>query len=147
MALDVDGFAVLRSMGAHPEAFAAIALEVARTARALVLKQITHKDTGLKIVRDIRAAVGPEAFSLITDGMSDAQIKALVLKLDRHNPELKTANEAARRLHVEALAGGLAEPMEKSKPARKPTPSNKIGAPLDSASRIQFSSAGATRRR
>ena len=147
MALDVDGFAVLRSIGAHPEAFAAIALEVARTARALVLKQITAKDRGLKSVRDIRAAVGPEAFSLITDGMSDAQIKALALKLDRHNPELKTANEAARRLHVLALAGGVAEPMGKSKSVRKRTPLKKTEAPLDPASRIQFSSAGAIRRR
>jgi hypothetical protein len=147
MALDVDGFAVLRSMGAHPEAFAAIALDVARTARALVLKQITHKDTGLTIVRDVHAAVGPQAFSLITDGMSDAQIKALALKLDRHNPELKTANEAARRLHVIKLAGGVTEPMEKSKSARKRTPSKKIEAPLNPPSRIQFSSAGATRRR
>jgi hypothetical protein len=147
MALDVDGFAVFRSIGAHPEAFAAIALEVARTARALVLKQITGKDTGLQIVRDIRAAVGPEAFSLITDGMSDAQIKALALKLDRHNPELKTANEGARRLHILALAGGVAEPMEKSKSVRKRTPLQKTEAPLNAASRIQFSSAGATRRR
>jgi hypothetical protein len=147
MALDVDGFAVFRSIGAHPEAFAAIALEVARTARALVLKQITSKDTGLKIVRDIRAAVGPEAFSLITDGMSDAQIKAVALKLDRHNPELKTANEAARRLHILALAGGVAEPMEKSTSVRKRTPLQKTEAPLNAASRIQFSSAGATRRR
>jgi hypothetical protein len=147
MALDVDGFAVFRSIGAHAEAFAAIALEVTRTARALVLKQIAHKDTGLKIVRDIRAAVGPEAFSLITDGMSDAQIKTLALKLDRHNPELKTANEAARRLHVLALAGGVTEPMEKSKSVRKRTPSKNIEAPPNPASRIQFSSAGATRRR
>jgi hypothetical protein len=147
MALDVDGFAVFRSIGAHAEAFAAIAPEVTRTARALVLKQITHKDTGLKIVRDIRAAVGPEAFSLIADGMSDAQIRALALKLDRHNPELKTANEAARRLHVLALAGGVAEPMEKSQSVRKRTPSKTTEAPPNPASRIQFSSAGATRRR
>jgi hypothetical protein len=147
MALDVDGFAVFRSIGAHAEAFAAIAVEVTRTARALVLKQITHKDTGLKIVRDIRAAVGPEAFSLIADGMSDAQIRALALKLDRHNPELKTANEAARRLHVLALAEGVAEPTEKSKPVRKRTPPKEIEAPPNPASRIQFSSAGATRRR
>jgi hypothetical protein len=146
MALDVDGFAVLRSIGAHPEAFAAVALEAARTARALVLKQITHKDTGLKIVRDIRAAVGPEAFSLITDGMSDAQIKALALKLDRHNPELQTANEAARRLHVLALAEGVAEPMEKAKSVRKRTPVQ-IEAPPNPVGRIQFRSAGATRRR
>jgi hypothetical protein len=147
MALDVDGFAVLRSMGAHPEAFAGIAVQVARTARALVLKQITHKDTGLKMVRDIRAAVGPEAFSLITDGMSDAQVKALAFKLDRHNPELKTANETVRRLHVMTLAAGFAEPMEKPKSVRKRPPLKKIEPSLNPVNRIQFSSAGATRRR
>src|SRR5262249_9435269 len=103
MALDVDGFSVFRSIGSRPDIFAAIARDIAKTARTLVVKQIAHKDTGLKVVRDIRAAVGPEAFSLITDGMSDAQIKSLAAKLDRQNPELKTANVAARRLHVRAL--------------------------------------------
>jgi hypothetical protein len=147
MALDVDGFAVFRSIGSHADAFVAIAAEVAKSARTLVAKQIAHKDTGLKAVRDIRAAVGPEAFNLITDGMTDAQIKSLAVRLDKHNPELKASNSAARRLHVLALAGGSAEPLEKSKSARKPTQSKKIEAPLSSADRIQFRSAGATRRR
>jgi hypothetical protein len=96
MALDVDGFAVFRGIGSHAEAFAAIATEVAKSARTLVVKQIAHKDTGLKAVRAIRAAVGPEAFGLITDGMSDAQIKSLAVKLDKHNPELK----AVKSLHA-----------------------------------------------
>lgn len=147
MALDVDGFAVFRSIGSRPETFAAIARDLGKTARTLVVKQIVHKDTGLQAVRDIRAAVGPEAFGLITDGMSDAQIKSLAVKLDRHNPELKTANEAARRLHVLALAGGSAEPLEKSKSTRRPAQSEKIEAPLSPANRIHFRSAGATRRR
>lgn len=147
MALDVDGFAVFRSIGSHPDAFAAIAAEVAKQARMLLVKQFAHKDTGLKVVRDIHAAVGAEAFNLITDGMSDAQIKSLAARLDRHNPELKTAHGAARRLHVLALAGGAAEPLEKGKSARKPTPPKKTEAPLSPANRIQFASAGATRRR
>src|SRR5262245_16056159 len=108
MALDVDGFAVLRSIGSHTEAFAAIVADVAKSARTLVVKQIAHKGTELKAVRAIRAAVGPEAFGLITDGMSDAQIKALALRLDKHNPDLKTATGAVRRGHVRALADGSA---------------------------------------
>jgi hypothetical protein len=147
MALDVDGFAVLRSIGSCPDTFAAIARDIAKTARVLVVKQIAHKDTGLNVVRDIHAAVGAEAFNLIADGMSDAQIRSLAVKLDRHNPELKTANGAARRLHVLALAGGSTEPLEKAKSARKPTPPRKAEAPLTPANRIQFASAGATRRR
>jgi hypothetical protein len=147
MALDIDGFAALRSIGSHPEAFAAIAVEVAKQARMLLVKQIAHKDTGLKVVRDIHAAVGAETFNLITDGMSDAQIKSLAVRLDRHNPELKTANGAARRLHVLALAGAAAEPREKSKAVRRSPQSKKIETPLSPADRIQFRSAGATRRR
>jgi hypothetical protein len=147
MALDVDGFAVFRSIGSHTEAFAAIATEVAKSARTLVVKQIAHKDTGLKTVRDIRAAVGPEAFGLITDGMSDAQIKTLVLRMDKHNPELKTANGAARRLHVRALADGSAQPSEKQKGASKPAKAHKPPVAPSPADRIHFSSAGAIRKR
>jgi hypothetical protein len=147
MALDVDGFAVFRSIGSHTEAFAAIAADVAKSARTLVVKQIAHKDTGLQTVRAVRAAVGPEAFGLITDGMSDAQIKSLAVKLDRHNPELKTANGAARRLHVRALADGSAQPSEKQKGVRKSARPRKPPPAPSPADRIHFSSAGAIRKR
>src|SRR5262249_331454 len=101
----------------------------------------------LKTVREIRAAVGPEAFSLIADGMADAQIKSLAAKLDKHNSELKTSKSAAHRLHLLALADGSAEPVEKSKSAPKRARSKKTQVPVSPADRIQFSSAGATRRR
>jgi hypothetical protein len=147
MGLDVDGFAVFRSIGSHAEAFAAIAVDVAKSARTLVVKQIVHRDTGLKAVRAIRAAVGADAFGLITDGMSDAQIKALVVKLDGHNPELRTANVAARRLHVRALADGSAQPSEKQKWASRPVKAQKPPATPSLADRIHFTSAGAIRKR
>src|SRR5215470_9199163 len=147
MTLDVDGFAVFRSIGFHSDAFAAIAAEVAKSARKLVLKQIAHKGTGLKALRAILAAVGPEAFGLITDGMSDAQIKSLATRLDRHNPELNTANGAARRLLVRALADGSAQPSEKQKGAAKPVKAKKAPATPSPADRIHFSSAGAIRKR
>ena len=38
MALDIDGFAVMRNIAGHPSTFNA-ATEVAKTARALVTKQ------------------------------------------------------------------------------------------------------------
>jgi hypothetical protein len=145
MTLDVDGFAVFRGIGSHPHAFAAIAAEVAKTARTLVVKQIGDKKTGIKGVREIRAAVGSEAFSLIADGMADVQIKALAAKLDKYNPALKTSNSAAQRRHVLALADGSAEPLEKSKSPR--AAKSKPEVPLKPADRIQFSSAGATRKR
>jgi hypothetical protein len=147
MALDVDGFAVLRSIGSHSDAFAAIAADVAKAARTLVVKQIAHKDTGLRILRDIRAAISPEAFGLIADGMTDAQIKSLAVKLDKHNSQVKASNGAARRLHVLALADGSAQPSEKQKGVRKAVKSKKAPAPPSLADRIHFNSAGATRKR
>ena len=147
MMLDVDGFAVFRSIGSHPGTFAAIAAEVATTARTLVVRQIAHKGTGLKALRDIRAAIGQQAFSLVADGMSDAQIKSLAAKLDKHNPDLPTSNVAARRRHVLALADGSAQPSEKQKAASRPTKPKKMPVPPAPANRIQFSSAGAIRKR
>jgi hypothetical protein len=152
MTLEIDGFAVFRVVGGHPEAFAAIADELAKVGRTLVVKQIRHKATGLKAMRDIRGALGAEAFGLITDGMADAQIKSLAVKLDKHNPELKTAGAAAQRLHILKLADGSAEPLDKQKAAGKPakakkTPEAKTPAPLGQTDRIHFSSAGAMRKR
>jgi hypothetical protein len=147
MALDVDGFAVFRSIGSHPGTFAAIASELAKVARALVVKQIRHKGTELKAVREVRTALGPEAFNLIADGMDDAQIKSLAAKLDKHNSELKRSSSATQRLHLLALAAGSSEPLEKTKSAQGPAKPKHTPTPPSPASRIQFSSAGATRKR
>ncbi len=96
-------------------------------------------------MRGIRAALGPEAFDLIADGMADAQIKSLAVKLDKHNAELKDFDAAARRRHFLALADGSAQPLEKQKAAPKPAPKKK--PPASPSDRIHFSSAGATRKR
>jgi hypothetical protein len=140
--LEVDGFAVLRNIGSHPDIFAALARDIARTARMLVIKQIAHKDTGLETVRSIHAAVGPEAFRLIMDGMSDAQIKSLALRVDRHAPQARAEDGAARR-HLLALVEGSVQPSERQGAARpKKTP-----APPAPLPRIHYESAGATRKR
>jgi hypothetical protein len=56
-----------------------------------VIKQLKAKNTGLHSVRDIRKAIGADAFGLIMDGMTDAQVKSLVSKLDKKHPELKSS--------------------------------------------------------
>jgi hypothetical protein len=144
MALDVDGFAVLRTIGSHREIFTAIKADIAKTARALVAKQIAHKDTGLKAVRDIRAAVGPDAFSLIMDGLSDAQIKSLTARLDRHAATAKAADGTAR-LHVLALADGSAQPAERPEGGSRTTRTRKTPATPKPPGRIAYVSAGAKR--
>lgn len=146
MALEVDGFAVLRVIGVHPHIFKATVADTARAARRLVARQIAHKNTGLKTVRDIRGLLGPEVFSLIIDGMSDAQIRSLTARLDRHAAPAKIADGTARR-HVLALADGSvlpavqpADPLQIVRPKKKP-------APPSEPARIYFKSAGATRKR
>jgi hypothetical protein len=145
MALDIDGFAVMRSIGSHGPAFPAIAADLAKAARTLVVKQMRHKNTGLNALRDICAALGPEAFSLITDGMPDAQINSLAAKLDKNHPELKTS--AWRRRHLLSLADGSVEPTEKAKAPPKQEKVKKPRAAPSTPERISFASAGATRKR
>jgi hypothetical protein len=146
MALEVDGFSILRTIGVHPHIFKAIARDAAKAARTLVTKQIAHKNAGLKTVRDIRAAIGPEAFSLIMDGMTPAQIKSLVNRLDKHGAADKLA-DGSERQHVLALAAGSAQPAEQPEGgAVKKTPRLKKAPPKPPA-RLHYESAGAVRKR
>jgi hypothetical protein len=144
MALDVDGFAVLRTIGVHPHIFKAIAADTAKAACTLVAKQIAHKNTGLKVVRDIRAAIGREAFSLIMDGMSDAQIRSLTTRLDKHAAQAKVADGTAR-LHVLALADGSAQPLAQPEGGTRTARPKKTPAPPKTPGRINYVSAGASR--
>lgn len=147
MEFEVDGFAAFQSIGSHRAAFAAIAADLGAAARALVVKLIKDKKTGLATLREIRTALGTQTFNLIADGMGDTQIKSVAAKLDKHNPELKTSNAAWLRRHFFALADGSAEPMEKPKSSSKQEKSKKPSAPSKTPERISFSSAGATRKR
>ena len=97
-------------------------------------------------LRDIREALGAEWFNLITDGMSDSQIKSLATKLDKHNLDIKSSDPAAQRRHVMALAEGAVEPMEKPKAAPKQKAQKRPPA-RKAPERIHFDSAGAMRKR
>lgn len=149
MALEIDGFAVFRSIGSHRAAFEGLAPDLAKSARTLVVKLIKDKKTELPAIRAIHSALGAEAFGLLTDGMSDAEIKSLGTKLDKHNPMLKQTDPVAQRRLVLALAAGTAEPSEKPKAAPKAPkpPKAKKAAEPKPLDRIAFSSAGATRKR
>ncbi|HVY59818.1 MAG TPA: hypothetical protein VHA77_18345 [Xanthobacteraceae bacterium] len=151
MALDIDGFAVLKSIREHGMLFPGAAAEASKLARSLVTKQIRGKNASLSSIQEIRNAIGAEALNLVLDGMPDAQIKALAGKLDKYHPDLKTSNAQWRREHVQALVSGSVEPAAKpaprpkrqqGKPARKAASDKNTGPAL-----ISFRSAGATRKR
>ena len=130
----------------HRAAFAGIASDVVKAAQTLVVKAIKDKKTGLVALQGIREALGAEAFNLITDGMSDSQIKSLGARLDKHNLDLKSSDSAEQRRHVMALAEGAVESMGKPKSAPKQKAPKKPPA-RKAPERIHFDSAGATRKR
>ena len=146
MALEIDGFAILRTIGVHPHLFKAVITDTGKAARTLVTKQITHKTITLKTVRDIRAAIGPDSFSLIVDGLTDAQVKSLATKLDKHAASQKIADGTARR-HIVALADGSAQLGEPTPRAPKKAPSKKTATAPGEPKRLHYASAGATRKR
>ncbi|ABY33148.1 hypothetical protein [Methylorubrum extorquens] len=106
MALDVDGYAVLQAMASAPEAFPDIRTEIPKAARALVVKQLKARALRVASLRLIREVLGSETFALIADGMSEAEVKGVVTRLDPHHPSLKTATPGWHRHRLSALAAG-----------------------------------------
>lgn len=135
MALDVDGFAVLQAIAAAPEAFPDIRTEIPKAARALVVRQLKARGLRPASLRLIREVLGGETFALIADGMSEAEVKGVVTRLDPHHPSLKTATPGWHRHRLTALAAGEA-PLRKgetaaaAKPAaaREPPPERALGS-------------------
>ncbi|CAO4178079.1 hypothetical protein [Methylorubrum populi] len=126
MALDVDGYAVMQAIASAPEAFPDLRAEVPRAARALVVKQLKARSLRVASLRLIREVLGTESFALIADGMSEAEVKSLVTRLDPHHPSLKTATPGWHRHRLAALAAGEApfrKGEERAEGAPKPAPS------------------------
>ncbi len=164
MAIDIDGFAVLRSIAAEPSTFIGVAAEAAKAARELVVKQITAKNTGLESLRDVRKAIGAETLTLILDGMKNTQIRSLVSKLDKHHPNLEGSNADWQLNQLRELAKGSIEPTPKPEPIPKgkkgkkassdsaKSPAKKKGKDEgaghgEALELISFRSAGTTRKR
>jgi hypothetical protein len=106
------------------------------------------KRPDLDAIRAVKKALGDTAFSLIVDGMKDAEVKTLIAKLDKHHPELKTATPEWRRGHLRSLAGGAAKPASKTvPPAKSPTKSKKAAKPAKKPSTFLSSDAMAAVRK
>ncbi|ABD06529.1 hypothetical protein RPB_1821 [Rhodopseudomonas palustris HaA2] len=119
MAIAADGFQVLKRIGKNAEIFRPIRAEVDKVALSLVIKALKTKSLDVTALRDISGSLG-EDFSLIVEGLKDADVKSIVTKLDKHHPDAKSGTAAWRRQHLAALADGSAEPSSPpAKPAKK----------------------------
>ncbi len=113
MAIDIDGLAVLRAIAATPRIFPDAATEINGFVRKFVCGQIKQAMINLERLQDVYRAIGGEAFVLILDGQADSASAALVKKLDKDNPELKTASPGWCRKRLADLASGAGEPCRK----------------------------------
>ncbi|MGA2289333.1 hypothetical protein [Bradyrhizobium sp.] len=112
MSIALDGFDVLRRLGAHAGIFTSIRADVDKAARVLVVKCLKAKSVGIDALRDIQKALGDNSFELVLEGLKDGEVTSLLTRLDQHHPELKLngAAPAWRRQHLKALAAGTSHP-------------------------------------
>ncbi len=146
MAIDFNGFAALRSIGTHAGAFPDVAAEAKKAARTLIVKQL-KKSAGLVSAREIRKALGDDTFALVVDGMTDAEVKTLLGKLDKYHPDLKASGPGWRRQQLLALADGSAEPSEKPAPKKKAKGGKKTSGKAEHPDRLSSLAMGAVRKR
>jgi hypothetical protein len=118
MAIALDGLRALRRIGKHPAVFAAARIDADKAARSIVTKVLKAKTTDLTALRALREALHDEPFALIVEGLKDADIKAVLLRLDSHHPDVKDGSPASRQRHLLALAAGEAEPTAASAEAK-----------------------------
>ena len=116
---ELDGYAVLRAIGEHPEAFAEIEAAAAKAAAELMLKRFKAKSLTIGDARMIRDAIGPDTLDQVVAGLSAANVKSIVTKLDKHCPELKASTVAWQREHLRSLLEGTAEPAQKADKPKK----------------------------
>ncbi len=122
MALSLNGMLVLGKISDNAKLFADVKPDVDKQARVLVVKQLKAKADDLETLRLVKRALGPNAFTSIVDGLSDADVKSMLNKLDKYHPELKRSNAAWRRDHLRELAGGKVKPTPPPEPKTPPKP-------------------------
>ncbi|ACA16331.1 hypothetical protein M446_1848 [Methylobacterium sp. 4-46] len=119
MALEIDGLAILCAIAETPQAFPAIRHDVAKAAQALVVRQLKAKDMTVDGLRRVQAALGPHPLALLVDGLTDAEVKTLVTRFDKHGAALKAGGAVELRRRLLALAGGAAPEAKPVKVAAK----------------------------
>ncbi len=119
MPLELDGKEVLRILIDAPEVFPASHSELSRTAQSLVVKQLRQRSLGIEGLRSVAAVLGHNNFLLVADGMSDAEVRSLALRIDPYHLSLRMADPSWVRGHLLQLAGGDLDPEPKDKTAVK----------------------------
>jgi hypothetical protein len=121
MAIALEGFGVLQSIGAHADVFASARPDVDKAARGIVVKCLKAKSLELPALRALYGAIHGDPFALIVEGLKDAEVKGILTRLDKHHPEVKGGSPGWRRAHLIALAAARAQPALAPAKAQKGT--------------------------
>jgi hypothetical protein len=78
----------------------------------MVVKQLKAKGTDIARVRGVCAAIGADNFSLIVDSLADSG-RSLLVKIDKYNPDVKSSDSPWLRKHLNELAQGSMEPVDR----------------------------------
>jgi hypothetical protein len=119
----IDGFEILRAIGHNSELFRSLRSEVDKFALALLKKHLKAKAMNIDAFHALQGAVSRDVLSLFLEELSEAELKSFTKKLDRHYPELASANASLFRKHLRALAVSEIEPSPKPVKAKKPAAS------------------------
>src|SRR5688572_9877989 len=95
----LDTFALLKSVAGAPQTFAAVETDLEQAVSAAVMKLLRSKALSLDGLRELSRAIGPDALGYVLDHASttNAEIVALVKKLDKHWPLLASARIGMQR--------------------------------------------------
>jgi hypothetical protein len=118
--LDLDAAAVITAAVARRDLFPTADGDATKLARTLMVKAIKAGAAKPATVRAIRDAIGAEAFAHVVDGLTVAEAKAIVGKLDKHNAAAKAADATTQRRRLVEIAAGAEPEAAPAKPAKAP---------------------------
>lgn len=120
MALALNGLEIVRSVVENPTVFTDVREQVQKAALAIVTAQFKSKMLDLDKVRAMRAAIGPETFTMLMEHLPDNVLAASTKKIDPHNPDQRGAPGNWHRKTIDALASGQAPTEKPGKPSPQP---------------------------
>ena len=142
MPMRLDGVDVLRRIIDRSDVFP-MPSDLDTLARKIVVARMKAL-TSVSEVRMVYSILGEENFKMLADGITDAEAKTILTKVDKENKEAKTAGGPAQRVLLVELATGRTEPLAK---AIKEKPPAKGGARSSAGKAARAQAPGATRKR
>lgn len=107
MTLSLDGFEILRRIGASPAAFPSLEHEAAAIAETIVTTELLSKDLDRQGFAALLDALGEDTITLVLETLTQRQLRALAKSIDFHAGKRGGALLTAKQL-IEFVRGRTA---------------------------------------